>query len=117
MTTKFIFFLLTTALLIGCSSEATTPPQPTQKPAAQQTEQAPIPPTKTDQTFTHTITTDTEYYFGGPQQARPPEGKMKAGTKVTLVEEAGSYCRVKSEDGVVGSVLADSLKAIPAEEK
>ena len=115
MTTKFLPFLLTIALLMGCSSEATTPPQPAQEPAVQQTKQSPVPQTKTDQTFTHTITTDTEYYLGGPQQARPPEGKMKAGTKVMLVEEAGSYCRVKSEDGVVGFVAADSLKAVQAE--
>ena len=115
MTTKFLLFLLTTALLVGCSSESTTPPRPTQEKAVQQTEQAPTTPAKTDQTFTHTITTDTEYYLVGPQQARPPEGKMKAGTKVTLIEESGSYCRVESEDGVVGSVAADSLKAVQAE--
>lgn len=115
MTTKFFPFLLTTALLIGCSNEATTPLQPTQEPAIQQTEQVPTTSTKTDQTFTHTITTDTDYYLGGPQQARPPEGKMKAGTKVMLVEEAGSYCRVKSEDGVVGFVAVDSLKAVQDE--
>ncbi len=115
MTTKYISLLLTTALFIGCSSEATTSPQPRQKTAAQQTEQASTTSVKTDQTFTHTITIDTEYYLGGPQQARPPEGTMKAGTKVEVVEEAGSYCRVKSEDGVVGFVAADSLKAVQAE--
>ena len=64
---------------------------------------------------THTITTDTEYYLSGPQQARPPEGKLKAGTKVEVLEEAGSYCRVKSEDDVVGFVVTDSLKAVQDE--
>jgi hypothetical protein len=115
MTTKFLSFLLATVLLVGCSNESTTPPQPAQEPAAQQIEQSPTNPTKIDQTFTHTITTDTEYYLDGPQQARPPEGKMKAGTKVKVVEEAGSYWRVKSEDGLVGFVAADSLKAVQAE--
>ena len=99
----------------GCLSGATKLPQPDQEPTVQQTEQAPSPPTTPDQTFTHTITTDTEYYLGDPQQARPPEGTMKAGTKVEVLEEAGSYCRVKSEDGVVSFVVTDSLKAVQDE--
>ena len=37
---------------------------------------------------------------------------MKAGTKVNVVEEAGSYCRVKSEDGIEGYVVVDSLEAV-----
>ena len=82
--------LLLMVILLGCTNQ---PPQPPTAP-----------------TFTHAITIDTEYYTDGPQQARPPDGIMKAGTKVTLVEEAGSYCRVKSEDGVEGYITAGSLE-------
>ena len=91
MINKYLLSLLI-LILVGCTNQ---PPQPPTAP-----------------TYTHTITVDTEYYTDGPQQARPPDGIMKAGTKVNVVEEAGSYCRVKSEDGVEGHVATGSLKAI-----
>ena len=61
---------------------------------------------------THVITADTVYYMSGPQQARPPEGTFKAGTKVTLVQNAGSYSLVRSAGGVRAYVSTASLKAI-----
>jgi len=69
-----------------------------------------------DETFTHTIAAETEYYLGGPQQAQPPDGTFKAGTKVKLVEEAVSYCVVESEDGVKAYVAADALKPLDNDE-
>ena len=93
MTNKLLPLLLM-AILFGCTHQ--------QPPAAT--------------TFTHTITIDTEYYTDGPQQARPPDGTMRAGTNVTLVEEAGSYCRVKSEEGIEGYVATGSLKAAGGKE-
>jgi hypothetical protein len=93
MTTKLIPLLLM-AIVTGCTKPTPTPPA------------APAP------TFTHTITIDTEYYTDGPQQARPPDGKLKAGTKVNLVQDAGSYCRVKSEDEIEAYVAAGSVKAV-----
>ena len=95
MINKYLLSLLM-LILVGCTNQSS---------------QLPVAPT-----FTHTVTIDTEYYTDGPQQARPPDGTMKAGTKVTLVEEAGSYCRVKSENGIEGYVVADSLKAAGAKE-
>jgi serpin B len=59
--------------------------------------------------FTHVITAETEYYVTGPQQGRPPEGSFPIGTKVSIVEEAGSYVLVKSEDGVEAYVAADAV--------
>jgi len=61
---------------------------------------------------THVVTTETVYYMSGPQQARPPEGKFKAGTKVTLLQKAGSYSVVRSAGGVQAYVSTASLKAI-----
>ncbi len=61
---------------------------------------------------THVVTTDTVYYMSGPQQARPPEGKFKAGTKVTVVQNAGSYSVVRSVDGVQAYVSTASLETI-----
>lgn len=59
--------------------------------------------------FTHVITAESEYYVTGPQQGRPPEGSFPAGTKVNVVEEAGSYVLVKSESGVEAYVAADAV--------
>jgi hypothetical protein len=64
--------------------------------------------------FTHTITSlgGVHYYLGGPQQARPPEGQFKPGTRVTLVRKNGSYCVVKSETGITAHVATTALKPI-----
>ena len=67
------------------------------------------------QVFTHVVAKDTEYYLSGSQQASPPEGTLPAGTKVTLLEEAGSYCRVRSEGGIEAYVSTDSLQPLEHE--
>jgi hypothetical protein len=67
------------------------------------------------QVFTHVVAADTEFYLWGPQQAGPPEGTLSAGTKVPLLEEAGSYCRVRSEDGFEAYVSTDSLRPLEHE--
>ncbi len=105
---KKIFPLLLIAALAGCSSEATTPTKTPDSP--NQAEQPTA--TTTTNTFIHIIATDTEYYTDGPQQARPPDGTLKAGTKVKVVEEAGSYCRVEAEDGIVGFIAVDVVKVV-----
>jgi hypothetical protein len=60
--------------------------------------------------FSHVITAETEYYTTGPQQGRPPDGKLPAGTKVSIVEESGSFVLVKSEGGVEAYVAVDAVK-------
>jgi hypothetical protein len=64
--------------------------------------------------FTHTIAGlgGVHYYLGGPQQARPPEGKFKPGTRVKLIRKNGSYCVVKSETGITAHVATAALKPI-----
>ena len=64
--------------------------------------------------FTHEIAGPfgTVYYLGGPQQARPPEGRFKPGTRVRLVRKNGSYSVVQSENGITGHVTTGALKAI-----
>ena len=65
---------------------------------------------KESQAFTHVITVETEYYTTGPQQSRPPDGEFPAGTKVNIVEEAGSYVLVQSAGGVQAYVATDAVK-------
>jgi hypothetical protein len=58
---------------------------------------------------THTVIGETPFYLDGPQQARPPDGVLAAGTAVTLVEAAGSYALVLLPDGRRAYVAAGSL--------
>ncbi len=70
--------------------------------------------TKIKGAFSHEIAGPfgTAYYLGGPQQARPPEGRFKPGTRVRLVRNAGSYCVVQSENGITAHVATGALKTI-----
>lgn len=53
----------------------------------------------------HTV----KYYSTGPQQGRPADGSLAAGTAVEALEAAGSYRRVRTADGTSGFVSSDSL--------
>ena len=60
--------------------------------------------------FTHIISCETDYYTTGPQQNRPPDGTYPAGTRVNIVEDAGSYVLVRSEDTIEAYVTAQHVK-------
>lgn len=111
MAVRILMSFSVVALLIGCSTDTAPEPSPQPPAAVSEEQQAPSPSEGTGE-FTHIITTDAEYYTTGPQQARPPDGTLEAGTKVKVVEEAGSYCRVETEDGVVGLVAGDVVKEV-----
>lgn len=70
----------------------------------QETHQPPV------REFSHIIAADTDYYTTGPQQGRPADGEFPLGTKVVIVEEAGSYVLVQLETGVKAYVAADAVK-------
>lgn len=59
--------------------------------------------------FTHVISASTEYYTGGPQQARPPDGRFPAGLRILILRETGSYVQVRSETGIEAYVSAGAL--------
>lgn len=61
---------------------------------------------------TLSTTLDTPFYLDGPQQARPPDGTLTAGTRVTLVSAAGSYSQVILPDGRKAYVASDSLQPL-----
>jgi hypothetical protein len=73
---------------------------------------ASAPATTPSTGFTHVLARDEPYYLTGPQQGRPPEGTLKAGTRVKLVESAGTYSRVAAEDGTAAWVSSESLKSL-----
>ena len=55
------------------------------------------------------ILTETEYYTTGPQQSRPPDGKLPAGTQVRIVNDGGSYVQVESAAGLQCWVSAETV--------
>ena len=101
--------LLVIAFVPGCSGDTPAPAPTPETPATPQVEQPAEGPESA--TFSgHVLVADTEYYIDGPQQARPPDGTLKAGTKVMVIEDAGSYCRVRSQDGIVAFIATDAIK-------
>ena len=50
---------------------------------------------------THTVVRDTPYYETGPQQGRPPDGELKAGTMVRdFGTPIGGYLQVRTREGL-----------------
>lgn len=64
----------------------------------------------TAEKFPYRLTRDVPYYRTGPQQARPPDGTLRAGTRVILIYDGGSYSRVRTEGGVEGYVSTDAIE-------
>jgi hypothetical protein len=62
-----------------------------------------------DDGFHHIVLVDTSYNVSGPAQARPPEGVLRAGIRVRVLEQAGGHARIETEDGVRGYVASDAL--------
>ena len=92
--------------LAACPSQASAAPGESDGWHAKKRGSSPDPVTG----FTHVITNETAYYTTGPEQGRPPDGKFSVGTQVNVVEKAGSYTLVRSEDGVQAYVASDALK-------
>jgi len=90
-----------------------TQQEPAEKSSHAQLIQLPTKRGKFYGPYTHTIGSLNEhYYLGGPQQARPPDGKFSEGTKVKLLRSAGSYTMVQSETGIAAYVTTGCLKKI-----
>jgi hypothetical protein len=97
--------LLILALLSDCqlrdaSSPATRPGPGASQPAAPSPAQ-----------LTHRLKNDAVYY-DNPAQARPPNGTMKKGTRLAVVQPSGSYTLVWTEDGTRGYVATDALELL-----
>ena len=63
--------------------------------------------------FTHEVVADQAYYYIGPDQAAPPEGKFTVGTKVVLLRhEGGPECWVADGRGLYVATAFDGLRAL-----
>ncbi|MBL8896897.1 MAG: hypothetical protein JNM84_04690 [Planctomycetes bacterium] len=58
---------------------------------------------------THELATSCELYRGGPQQSRPADLRLEAGTLVRVIETAGSYTLIELENRDGGYVLTSAL--------
>lgn len=101
-----LLLLLATILLPGCN--------PSGMPN-QAEEQAVKDPVALSPSYPAEIIETSAFYIGGPQQGRPPEGEFIKGTRVKVLENAGSYSVVRSEDGIEAYVSTGVIS--PASEK
>lgn len=63
--------------------------------------------------FTHEVKREQPYYFNGPHQAAPPEGKFSAGTQVVLLtHDGGPVCRVADHQGLYVATAFDGLRPL-----
>lgn len=60
----------------------------------------------------HVLMRDEAWYADGPQQARPPDGVLLAGTRVRLLQTDGSYSVVEMSGGKTAHVTTGSLKPL-----
>ena len=83
---------------------------------ASHSERAPEAPKEQVRRGTHQLRLASDYYLGGPQQGRPPEGQLPAGTQVSLIETEGSYSIVEvygvGEGSFQAWVSSDSLAKV-----
>ena len=83
---------------------------------AQQTDKKPIQQAKPSKLarseFKHSVIHETPYFKIGPQQALPPDGSFKVGTKIRIIKEAGSYSWVESADGIKAFIATNDIEMI-----
>lgn len=60
----------------------------------------------------HVLIRDEAWYAEGPQQARPPDGVLQAGTRVRLVAHNGSYSVVETVTGQTAHLASGALRAL-----
>jgi len=105
---NLLVILLGLALsLASCKDEETPKPEAESKPETESPE--PIAKLEPSEDFSYVMKATTEYYAGGPQQARPADGEIVAGTKVNVIEDSGSYTLVETEAGVKGYVSTTAI--------
>jgi hypothetical protein len=63
--------------------------------------------------FTHEVVVDEPYHLDRPAPASEPDGVLRAGTRVTLVDEGEDRCRVADGSGLTVEVRRASLRRLP----
>ncbi|MDH3719190.1 MAG: SH3 domain-containing protein [Planctomycetota bacterium] len=76
-----------------------------------------LPLEKTKEKLTHTLNTDAAFYLAGPQQGSPADGTLTQGTKIRILQTAGSYTQIETEGGLRAFVSGGALIALETEEE
>jgi hypothetical protein len=63
---------------------------------------------------THCLNRD-EPWFEHPAQARPPNGRLAEKTRVRILQDAGSYTKVQTDDGITCFVASEALSPLPGQ--
>ena len=108
MNWQAVLGLAAIVLLTGCNPRP-TPPQHKQP----LTTQPDTDSVTSSSSYPAVISETSVYYTGGPQQGRPPEGEFIKGTRVQVLENAGSYSIVRSADGIEAYVSTDAINPAP----
>jgi hypothetical protein len=99
---------LVVLVVTGCSGQSSPPANIDGEP---QTDVAPYASaSRPAETFSYPLIRDVEYYTSGPQQGRPPDGTLSAGTKVNVLRRTGSYSLVRTAEGVEGYIASDAIQ-------
>ena len=128
MVWRSILLLLAIGFVVGCEPSgvsSTTKDKPEDKPQDQSITATEglklVPPGNAPAAgtgFPDVITSSTAYYTDGPQQGRPPDGTLVEGTRVHVIENAGSYSVVQTADGIHAYVSTEAIgeaKAQPSD--
>ena len=63
--------------------------------------------------FTHDVLEEQPYYYIGPHQGSPPEGRFAAGTKVVLLRhDGGPVCHVADGRGLYVATAFGGLRPL-----
>jgi len=108
MNWQTVLGLTATVLLAGCNPRP-TPPQHKQPLTTQPVNDS----VTSSSSYPAEISETSVYYIGGPQQGRPPEGEFIKGTRVQVLENAGSYSIVRSADGIEAYVSTGAINSAP----
>ena len=106
-------FLLLSSLFAGCSSALEIKPgvaEISSRPPVASRDRGSNDATP-NLALNYLIPDETEYYDTAPQQrGQAADGTFAAGTKVSILSEAGQYVIVRSKSGIKASVAADAVK-------
>ena len=63
--------------------------------------------------LTHEVVVDEPYHLDAPARASEPDGVLRAGTRVALLDEGEDRCRVTDGSGLSVEVRRTSLRKLP----
>ena len=108
MNWQTVLWVLAIVMLTGCNPRPT--PHQNKQPLTKQPVNDSV---SSSSSYPAEIIETSVYYTGGPQQGRPPEGEFIKGTRVQVLENAGSYSIVRFAAGIEAYVSTGAINPAP----